>query len=477
MSQKPSSSTVKTLGIFTLAMINVAAIVSLRNLPITAKYGLGSIFFYGLAGIAFFIPIALVAAELATAWPGEGGIYVWVKEAFGPVFGFLVVWLEWVMNAVWYPTVLTFAGATLAFTVNPGLANNKLYMVVTLLVILWGATLANFFGMRASGLISSVGSIAGTVIPGVLIIILAVVYLALGKPSQMSFAPSTIVPPLHLGNMVFFAGVVLGLAGIEMAAFHANEVKNPQRDYPKAILISVVVILGLFVIGSLAIAVVVPVKQINLQAGLMQAFQDIFDSFGIGWLLPVIALLVAIGAVAQLSTWIAGPSKGLLATARNGDLPPFFQHVNRNRMPTHILIVQAGIGTVLALVILLMPSVQSSYWMLTALTAQLTCMIYVLIFAAAIGLRYKYPNAKRPFKIPGGVVGMWAVAGLGLVAVVFTLFIGFVPPDTMKMGSPVFFVLFLVAGLVIMVALPFIIQHFRQPSWKMEDGADQQVDQ
>lgn len=466
MSQQSPSSTVKALGIFTLAMINVAAIVSLRNLPLTAKYGLGSVFFYGLAGVAFFIPIALVAAELATAWPDEGGMYVWVKEAFGPVFGFLVVWLEWIMNAVWFPTVLTFASATLAFAIDPTLAENKLYTIVTLLIIMWGSTLINMFGMRASGLISSVGSLAGTVIPGVFIILLAIVYLLIGKPCQMSLDPRTIVPAMHLDNLVFFAGVILGLAGMEVAAFHAKEVKNPQRDYPKAILISALIILSIFIIGSLAISVVVPASQINIEAGLMQAFQHFFDAFGIGKLLPVMALLVAIGAVAQLSTWVAGPSKGLLATARNGDLPPVFQFVNRNGMPAHILLIQAALTSLLALVMLLMPSVEGSYWLLTALTSQITCLMYVLIFAAAIALRYSRPNAPRPFRVPGGKFGIWIVSGLGLIAVAFALFIGFVPPDDLQTGSPTFFVLFLLIGLLVLAAPPFILARVKKPGWK-----------
>lgn len=155
----------KTLGVFTLAMINVAAIVSLRNLPLMADYGFASVFFYVLAGLIFFIPISLVAAEFATTYPGEGGIYLWVKEAFGQQYGFLTVWMEWVLNAVWLPTVLSFTAATIAYIITPELAQNKVYMVAVMLIVLWGTTFANFFGMKASGIISSVGTMTGTIIP------------------------------------------------------------------------------------------------------------------------------------------------------------------------------------------------------------------------------------------------------------------------------------------------------------------------
>jgi len=453
------SSGKKVLGVFSLAMINVAAIVSLRNLPLMAEYGLAAVFFYAVAGIAFFIPIALVAAEFATTFPGQGGIYLWVKKAFGEQLGFLTVWLEWVLNAVWLPTILSFVAATVAYIFMPTLAENKLFAVGVMLVALWLTTFANFFGMKASGIISSVGSLLGTVIPGALIILLGIIYFGIGGHSQISFAPSNLIPSFEIANLVFFAGVILGFAGIEMAAFHASEARNPQKDYPKAIFLSVAMILALFMLGSLAIAIVVPHNQISLVAGLMQAFQAFFDSFGIGWLVPIIAALTGLGALAQISTWLIGPSKGLLATAEDGGLPSYFQKCNKAGIPVRILVFQGMIGTAFALVFLLLPSVSSSYWILTDLAAQITVIMYILIFVSAIKLRYSMPSIDRPFKVPGGNIGMWIIAGLGVLACVFTLILGFVPPSNIETGNLLFYELFLICGILLLAAPPFIFYH------------------
>lgn len=455
----------KILSAFSLSMIAVSAIVSLRNLPLAAEYGLGSIFFYVVAGLAFLIPTALVAAEMSTAWPKKGGLYVWVSEAFGHRYGFLATWLEWVMNTVWNPTALSFLAATFAYIVNPALVNDRTFMVSVMLIVFWGATFANFFGMKASSLISSIGVIIGTLIPGFFIIILAIIWLSLGNLSQISFSIENVIPDLRFDNCVFFAGVLLGLAGMEVAAFHASEVKNPKVDYPKAIFYATILILVIFIFGTLSIAIVVPAKKISLVAGLMEAVDNFLDPFHLKWLTKVFGGAIILGALAMISTWIAGPSQGLLATAEHGDLPPVMRKQNKKGMPVVILVIQAVIASLFSLVFLLMPNVNASYWILTALTAQLTTLIYLLMFSAAIYLRYSQPKKPRPYKIPGGNVGMWIVAGLGILASLFALFIGFVPPAQLEIGNLFFYEAFLILGILILSLPPFILAKFRK-KWR-----------
>ncbi|MDP3269259.1 MAG: amino acid permease, partial [Legionella sp.] len=133
----------KVLNVFSLVMINIIAVDSLRTLPISAKLGLSLISYYIVAAFAFFIPVALVAAELATAYPNTGGIYVWVREAFGKRAGFITIWLQWIYNVVWYPTMLAFIAATLSYLIAPDLANNKFYLLGTALSLFWLFTLLN----------------------------------------------------------------------------------------------------------------------------------------------------------------------------------------------------------------------------------------------------------------------------------------------------------------------------------------------
>jgi len=457
----------RVLGIFALAMINVAAIASLRSLPTMAELGLSAVFFLVLIGLFFLIPTALVSAELATGWPRRGGVYVWVKEAFGERFGFLAIWLQWIQNVIWYPTVLSFTAATLAFIITPELASNPIYMVGVILFVYWAATLINFRGMKTSGWVSSFCVMAGTIIPGAVIILLGIMWLLGGATTQIEFTWDNLIPDMSsLSNIVLVAGMLLAVAGMEMSAVHAQEVKDPQRDYPKAILLSTIIILGIFILGSLAIAIVVPHSDISLVAGVMQAFTDFFKSYGIEWAIAPLAFLIVLGALGGVVTWIAGPSKGILAVAQQGSLPPFFQKVNKNGVQTNILIVQGGIVTLLALTFLLMPTVSSSYWILTALTAQLYLIMYGMLFLTAIKLKYSQPNVKRPYTVPGGKLGMWIVAGIGLLASLFGIILGFLPPAQVTTGNEVFYDGFLIVGIIIMAGIPIVIHHMRKPSWK-----------
>jgi amino acid transporter len=252
-----------------------------------------------------------------------------------------------------------------------------------------------------------------------------------------------------------------------MSAVHAGDVKTPQKDYPKAILLSATLILGLYILGVLAVAVVIPQEQISLVAGSLQAFSVFVNAYGLSWMTPILAILLTVGAFSTLSTWIAGPSKGLLGAAQSGDLPPFFRKLNKHEMPFTLLITQAIIVTLFSSVFLIMPTVSSGYWILSAMISQLYLVMYILLFCAAIKLRYKRPHVNRPYKVPGGNLGMWVVAGLGLIGSSFAFFIGFFPPAQLKTGNPVFYISFLILSVIIACLAPSIILFFKKPDWSI----------
>ena len=456
----------RKLTVFTLAMINVAAVSSVRNWPTVAEYGFSSLFFFIVAAILFFIPVSMVSAELATGWPKTGGVFAWVKEAFGHRTGFLAVWLLWAENVIYYPALLSFIAGTIAYILNPALAGNTYYTLAIIIGVFWATTLANLLGMRASGWISTFGVIAGTIIPGGLIITLGILWFFSGNPIEISMTFESLIPNMSSPTqLVLFSGVLVALGGLEMSAVHARDVQNPQKNYPKAILLSAILVLGLYVLGVLAIAVVIPQKQISLVAGSLQAFSFFVNAYGLNWLTPLIATLLTFGAFGTLSTWIAGPSKGLLGAAQSGDLPPFFRKLNRHGMPVALLITQAVIVTLFSLVFLVMPTVSSAYWILNAMVAQLYLLMYILLFAAAIKLRYKRPDVHRAYKVPGGKAGMWLVGGLGLIGSASTFFIGFLPPAQIPTGNTLFYIVFLFLSIVLACLTPSIILRFKKASW------------
>ena len=445
----------KVLSVFSLVMINVIAVDSLRTLPISAKLGASVISYYLIAALAFFIPVALVAAELATAFPNTGGIYVWVREGFGKRSAFITIWLQWIYNVVWYPTILAFIAATVAYLFEPSLANNKTYLLITVVSLFWLFTLLNCFGMKVSSIVSIIGALLGTILPMLVIISLAGFWLYKGNPSAVDF--HAWLPDFSsISNLSLFSIVLFGLIGVEMSAVHAEEVRNPQRDYPRALLYSTILIICTLSLGSLAIVTVVPGEHLSVVSGLIDAYSIFFKAYNMPGMTTVVAVLIILGGISGVSAWIIGPTKGLLVSAQDGSLPAFFTRTNKYGAPVTILITQAIIVTVLCSIFILFDSINAAYWLLSDLCAQMALMVYVVMFAAAIKLRYTHPDQPRAYKIPGGNKVMWFISGLGITCCVLAMLVGFIPPSQIPINDVFLFESFLIGGLALFVVIPWL---------------------
>ena len=448
----------KVLSVFSLVMINVIAVDSLRSLPINAELGASIVFYYALAALLFFFPVAFVAAELATGWPQLGGIYVWVREAFGKRWGFVTIWLQWFYNIIWYPTILAFVASTLAYLFDPSLAHNKTYLISVLLISFWATTLINCGGIQLSSWISTIGAIVGTLLPILLLIILAAIWLLSGHPSAIDFHWHSFIPVNHTsGDLAFLVAVLFGLLGMEMSATHAENVRYPKRDYPKAIAYSALIILLSLALSSLAIAIVIPRQQLNLVSGLIDAFIAFLSVFHLQALTPWIILSIIIGAFCSVSTWVIGPVRGLMVAIEDECLPAWLSYTNKKEAPITLLLLQAVIFTAISFIFVYMPSIQSSYWILSALAAQLAMIVYIFMFAAGIKLRYKYPLHYRTYNVPGGRLGMWVLGSAGTLTFLVAILLGLLPPTGIDVSSLSHYSFKMFVGIALCVLIPLIL--------------------
>ena len=465
------------LSVMTLAIMNVTAVVSLRGLATEAIYGLQSAFYYLFAAIVFLIPTAMVAAELAAMFSGkQGGVFRWVGEAFGARFGFLAIWLQWIQSTIWYPTVLTFGAVSIAFigldpTTDATLASNRLFTLIVVLAIYWIATFISLRGLGWVGKVSKWGGIIGTIIPAGILIILAAIYLLSGGHNNLNVHEGFFPNLANFDNLVLASSIFLFYAGMEMMGIHVMEVDNPKRNYPRAIIIGSLVTVVIFILGTFALGIVVPAKDISLTQTLLIGFDSYFKYLHISWMGPVIAIALVFGVLAGVLTWVAGPSKGIFTVGRAGYLPPFFQKTNKNGVQRNILLVQGVIVTILGLLFVVMPSVQSFYQILSQLTVLLYLIMYMMMFAAAITLRYKLPKMERPFRLGAkGNALMWLLGGLGFCGSLLAFVLSFIPPSQISVGSNKVWFLVLIIGAIVFVGIPFIIYASRKPSWKAADS-------
>ncbi len=466
---------VAAISMMAFAVMNITTILSLRGLPSMAEYGLTSIFYYIFAAVVFLVPTALVAAELAATFPKQGGVFRWVGEAFGPRWGFAAMYYQWQAIVIWFPTVLIYGAVSVAYIFWPEsfdqkLAGNKIYTIAVLLGVFWFVTVFAFRGVKSSAMLSALGGLFGTIIPGAILIVLGALYVAMGRPVQMPLHTGLMPDFSNFQSMVLAATVFLFFAGMEMQAVHIKQLNNPTRNYPLAVLIATVVVLALFILGTLAVGVVIPASKINLNQSLLIAYRDLWSSIGLPWLGNVMAVMLAFGVLGQASVIVSGPSIGILAVGKAGYLPHALQKTNKNGMPVPILLLQGGLVTLLCAAFTVLPSVQSAYQMLSQMATVIYLFMYLIMYVAAIRLRYSQPDKARPFKIPGGMFGMWFVGLIGLAGALVATVFSFVPPKQISTGSPLIYVGILLVGCAVFAVIPFILYAFHKPSWKAADS-------
>lgn len=458
----------RTLNVFVLAMLSLAVVISLRNLPLTAEYGFGSIFFYCTAALFFMIPYALISAELASGWPKAGGVFVWVREAIGDRWGFFSIWMQWFHNMTWYPAMLAFIAAGIAQFIDPKLASNKFFLISVILIGFWGVTFMNFLGIKTSALISTICVIIGAILPGFVLITMAFYWVGSGKELAIPFRAQDLIPDLTPTNLVFLSGIFLALSGLEANANHAREVKNPQKNYPRAILIAAILTLAILIFGSLSIAIVIPQENISLVSGLLDTFRFFFDLYHVRWMMPILVLMTVLGALGELNAWAIAGVKGLYVTTEHGCLPPIFHKVNRHHTPLNLMLFQAIIVSIAAMVFLYLPNVSIAYWLLSALSSQMYLLMYILLFISGVVLRYRHPNVHRAYRVPFKNTGIWIIAIVGICSACFALSLSFTPPLKYFKVDILSYEILIVIGFLINCAIPLIIYSLRKPHWKRE---------
>lgn len=472
--KKPVSTARGTITMVAMAIMIITSILSLRGLPSEAKFGVQSIFYYIFAAVVFLLPFSLVCAELASTYTRSGGLYRWVSEAFGPRWGWTAMYLEWQTIIIWFPTVLMFGAVSLAFIFWPEsfderLASNKIYTLIVALAMYWIATFNAFRGQRSANLLSTYGGLFGTIIPGALLILLGIIYFLCGKP--VSLTPMPFFPDFsHLSTIVLAASIFLFYGGMEMQAVHINDMKNPVRDFPRAIFLAVIVIVAVYALGTIIIGLVIPAKDINLLQSLLVSYNALWNSFGLGWLGNIMAVLIMFGVIGQVSALVTGPSTGLMAVAQSGYLPMSLQKTNKNGANVRILIAGGVFVTLLTLMLLVLPTVESAYQIMSQMSTIIYLIMVIMIYGAFLRLRHTQPNKKRGFRVPGGNFGKWLVFILGVFGALAALLLSYIPPSQITTGSPVIYIGSIIIGVAVFVAIPLITYRCRKPSWRNPDA-------
>ena len=459
----------KPIGVFALTMINLAAIMSLRNFTLMAPYGLAMVALFTIAILCFFIPTALISAELASTTAEEGGAYVWIRDALGAPVAFFCEWISFVTTVASITMTAVFLTSSMALTLCPSMAESRFFVFFGVIATIWTATLLSMRGIALASRIVTISTIVGAVVPSLLLISLAAKWVLSGHALAISLSSQSLCPNLlDFSNISFLAGLMFAFAGIEMSSYYIRDVKDPKRTFPRAVLISAALILLLFVLGSLSIAIAVPHDQIRIEAGAMQAIAALLGSEHLQVLVPVFGFLIIFGAVAYIFAWISGPVRGLYAVRHAGFLPLVLQKTDKSGLPVALIVVQAVFVTVFAAFFLFAPSTSLCFWIINVSSSVLMLAFYGCLFLSGAVLRRRCRQKRHTyFSIPGGFYAVCAPAIVGLLNVAFCVAVSFfLPTELSGQISQRAFALTVAVTALVMACPPAFFIAFRKPHWK-----------
>jgi len=446
------------IGVTALTMITITAMVNLRNLPVIATAGSACITYYLLAAITFLIPSSYVCGRLAAHTPQEGGVYLWVSRALGKQAGFFTMWFEWLNNVIAFPATLSFITTTLLSIVLPHSAHSRHTLPLLCIALLWGLTFFNFLHIKRTKLLNMVGGTVGLLFPIFCIIALAGYWCYLGNPSALHWSLSDMMPSESLAGWAPFITALGGYSGMQICAFHAIHVNNPATTYPKAMFISVLLILLMTIGGTLAIACIIPPGQLNLISGLIDSIEKYFSAFAIGHLTAIFLACIVIGVTSDLNAWLIGPAQGLATSARAGHLPKRLGSQNRFGSPTQILILQAVIASAFTLLFEYIDNVNTAFWILIVQTSQFTLLTHILVFISALVTHYR-EGRHTPFKLCQSkrFPLIWLICGMPILTCGFAYCVSFVPPDMLHIQNKFLFEGSLLLANLVYITIPFVI--------------------
>lgn len=450
------------MGLWDVLLFNIAAVLGPRWIAAAAHNGTSSISLWIIAAIFFFVPTALIVMELSTRFPHEGGLYVWSKEAFGDFHGFVAGWTYWVYTFFYFPGLLAASAAMAAYiggTHTADLAQNKTFILIGSLVLLAIAVWMNIVGLNIGKWLQNAGGV-GTYVP--LLMLLAVAFFVWRiHGSQTHFSWANIRPIWNWDTVNFWPQIAFAFTGLELVSAMSDEIKDPHKTFPRAIMGSGALIAIIYIVGTVAVLTLLPADQVDPKSGVFQVITSASVTLRIAFVGVIAALLVFAGNAGGVGSTVAGVARIPFIVGVDRYMPEAFGKIHpRWRTPYISILVQAVISAIILFVTFKWDSVNGAYQILVDAATILYFVPFLYMYAAAIKLAYR-PDREENEKailIPGGKMGVWITGGLGFIVVAGGIYLSLIPPG--ETTNKVLFEVKLIGGTVVAIALGLIL-YFR----------------
>ena len=451
----------RVMGFWDVLLFCIATVLGPRWIAAAARNGQSSISLWLLAAVLFFVPTAFVVVELSTRFPEEGGLYVWTKMAFGDFHGFIAGWTYWIYTVFYFPGLLLASAAMMVYVGGAGnawLAENRTFLLAGSFVMLFIAVFLNIIGLHIGKWLQNAGGV-GTYVPLMMIVVVALV-LWTRQGSVTHFTLSAMLPHWDWDTVNFWPQLAFAFAGLELVSAMSEEVRNPQRTFPRAIFASGALIAFMYIAGTIAVLVMLPSETVDPKSGVFQAITQGSTALRMGAVGIIAALLVTVGNAGGVGSTVAGVARIPFIVGIDRYLPAAFGRIHpRWKTPYVSILVQAGISGIILLVAQINENTRGAYQILVDAATILYFIPFIYMYAAAIKLYARPDRSKNrsAVVIPGGRLGVIVAAGLGLVVVAVGIVLSFVPPG--DSSSKFLFEIKLVAGTVLSVLLGLVLYY------------------
>jgi glutamate:GABA antiporter len=451
----------RVMGFWDVLLFCIATVLGPRWIAAAARNGQSSITLWILAALLFFVPTAFIVVELSTRFPEEGGLYVWTKMAFGDFHGFIAGWTYWIYTVFYFPGLLLASAAMAAYVGGAGtawLAQNRTFLLGGSFVLLLVAVSLNIIGLHIGKWLQNAGGV-GTYLP--LLMIVGVAFLLWSRQGSVThFTLAAMLPHWDWDTVNFWPQLAFAFAGLELVSAMSEEVKNPQRIFPRAIFASGGLIALMYIAGTVAVLVMLPSETVDPKSGVFQAITEGSTVLRMAAAGVIAALLVTVGNAGGVGSTVAGIARIPFIVGIDRYLPAAFGKIHpRWKTPYISILVQAGISGVILLVAQINENTRGAYQILVDAATILYFIPFIYMYAAAIKL-YSRPDRsenRSAVVIPGGRLGVLVAGGLGLLVVCAGIVLSFIPPgDT---SNKILFETKLVAGTALSVFLGLILYY------------------
>lgn len=419
----------RAMGFRDLLLFYVVTGISLRWIATAAAAGPSSIIIWLGAWLMFYTPLALSVLELSSRYPNEGGLYVWSKRAFGGFSGFMSAWSYWASDLPYFPAVLYFAASNILFMREAAwghLGASPWFYIGFALVTLAAATLMNLVGLDVGKWLNNVGAIAMWVPVGIIIVFGLVAWHRFGSATWFTIASMT--PRTGVKEIIFWSTLTFAFGGCETASFMGEEIKNPRRNVPLALLAAGMTVTICYIVGTTCVLLALPSSSVNDLQGLMQAISLTSHKVGYQGIIPLAAFLIALSNVGAASAYLAATSRLPFVAGIDKYLPASFGRLHpRYGTPWVAILTQSILGGIFIFLGQAGTSVKGAYDVLVSMGVITYFIPYLYVFAAMIKLQ-REPAGAEVIRVPGGKPMAYLISVVGFATTSMAIALSLLPP-------------------------------------------------